>query len=33
MRNNYQIDRSDDSASKISISKSKNQVSLTAKLK
>ena len=31
MRNNYQIDRSEDSISKISRSKSKNQVSITAK--
>jgi hypothetical protein len=33
MRNNYQIERSEDSVSKISRSKSKNQVSITAKLK
>lgn len=33
MRNNYQIERSEDSMSKISRSKSKNQVSITAKLK
>jgi hypothetical protein len=33
MRNNYQIDRSEDSISKISRSKSKNQVSVANKLK
>lgn len=33
MRNNYQIERSEDSVSKISRSKSKNQVSIVAKLK
>lgn len=33
MRNNYQVERSEDSVSKISRSKSKNQVSIAAKLK
>jgi hypothetical protein len=33
MRNNYQINQSEDSISKISRSKSKNQLSIVSKLK